>query len=150
MRRMELTAHRRIRRPAAEVFAFVSDAANNPSWQRGMVSCKWEGEGPVQVGSRYRQEARFLGRPVRSVFRVVELEPGRRIRIATVQSTFPITVERRVEPVDDATCTVSATIGGGPAVPALLRPVLRRLAQRSVDADYDRLVDLLERPCPPS
>ena len=30
-----------VARPAADVFAFVSDFENNPRWQRGMVSCRW-------------------------------------------------------------------------------------------------------------
>jgi hypothetical protein len=39
-------------------------------------------------------------------------------------------------------------ISGGPekGIAKLLEPLIARQAQRSVDADYDRLVDLLERP----
>lgn len=33
---MQLSASQTIDRPADEVFAFVSDAANNPRWQQGM------------------------------------------------------------------------------------------------------------------
>ncbi|MCW2633576.1 MAG: Polyketide cyclase / dehydrase and lipid transport, partial [Pseudonocardia sp.] len=29
-----------IDRPAAEVFAFVSDVGNNPRWQQGQRSCR--------------------------------------------------------------------------------------------------------------
>lgn len=80
---MELFATRTIRQPADTVAAFFFDAANNPVLQAGMRSCTWITPGPIGVGSRYTQEARFLGRPIRSTFEVVAYEPGRRITIHT-------------------------------------------------------------------
>lgn len=143
---MELTATRSIARPADEVFAFFSDAANNPKWQSGMVSCEWTSDPPIGVGSTYRQRARFMGRDIVSSFVVTGFEPGRRIVFETTESTFPIKVDRTVEELDAATCEVSALITGGPdrGVLKLLTPLMRGRAQKSVDDDYDRLVQLLE------
>lgn len=142
---MRLTATREIDRPAEEVFAFFSDASNNPKWQDGMVSCEWTTPPPIGVGSVYEQHARFMGRDVRSVFTVTEHIPGRSIKIETIESTFPITVHRTVEPTGPASCRVSAEIGGGPTgLLKLLAPLMRGRAQKSVDADYDRLKVLLE------
>jgi hypothetical protein len=145
---MQMTATRTIGRPAGAVFEFFADATNNPKWQKGMVSCEWVLGEPMEVGSRYQQRARFMGRPVVSTFVVKALEPGRLIEIETVESTFPIHVIRTVEAIDESTCRVSAVISGGPekGIAKLLEPLMARQAQRSVDADYDRLVDLLERP----
>lgn len=143
---MELHASRVIARPAEDVFAFVSDASNNPRWQGGMTSCEWTSPPPVQVGSTYEQKARFMGRDVNSTFVVTRLEPGRLIEIETVESTFPIRVVRSVDPIDEASCRVSAVITGGPqrGLLRLAAPLVRNKAQNSVDADYDRLVQLLE------
>ncbi|HUF14299.1 MAG TPA: SRPBCC family protein [Acidimicrobiia bacterium] len=143
---MELFAAREIHRPASEVFAFFSDAANNPKWQSGMISCRWTTEPPIAVGSRYQQQARFLGRDVNSTFVVKALEPGRMVEIETIDSTFPIRVRRIVEPLSEESCRVRAEISGGPERGPLkwLGPLVSRRAQRSVDADYDRLVQLLE------
>lgn len=143
---MRLTAHRHIARPAQEVFDFFADASNNPRWQRGMVSCEWTAEPPISVGSTYTQQARFMGRNVVSSFVVTEFDPGRRIAIETTESTFPIQVERRVERIDECSCQVSAHITGGPdkGIMKLIAPLIQRRAQKSVDADYDRLVQLLE------
>lgn len=57
----------------------------------------------------------------------------------------PCTSRRRgswaVESIAETTCRVTARISGGPGGAfKLVAPVIRRLAQRSVDADYDRLV----------
>lgn len=139
-------ATRIVSRPAGEVFEFFSDAANNPKWQKGMVSCDWTSPPPIGVGSTYRQRARFMGRDIVSVFAVTAYEPGRTIEINTIESTFPIRVVRTVDPIDEGTCRVSADVSGGPdrGLMKLLTPLIRNRAQRSVDADYDRLVALLE------
>ena len=142
---MQLSATRVIDRPALQVFAFVADVSNNPRWQKGQVSCRWTTPPPVGIGSTYDQEARFLGRRVLSTFEVVEYQPGRSVTIQTVTSSFPIRVRRSVEPLDEGRSRVVAEIDGEPGgFFRLVAPLVRRLAQRSVDADYDRLKDLLE------
>lgn len=141
---VDLFVEREINRPAGEVFEFFADAANNPRWQSGMKSCRWTSEPPIAVGSTYEQVAEFMGRPVRSVFEVTALEPGQLISIATIESTFPIQVTRSVESIDDDRCLVRARITGGPGgVLKVLSPLTDRLARRSIEADYDRLVNLL-------
>lgn len=135
-----------IRRPADEVFAFVSDASNNPRWQRGMHSCEWTSAPPVDVGSTYRQEASFLGRTIVTDFEVVEHTPGRSITIQSTSGPFPIRVRRSVTPLDDATCRVDADITGEPGrFFRIAAPFVQGIAQRSVTADYRRLQALLDR-----
>lgn len=142
---MDLYATREIGRPAREVFEFVSDSSNNPRWQKGQRSCVWTTPPPHGLGSVYEQEARFLGRTVSTRFKVVDYDPGRSITIESIESSFPIRVRRSVEPLGPERSRVTAEISGEPGgFFGLIGPVLRRLAQRSVDADYDRLVKLLE------
>jgi len=142
---MKLSATREIAKPATDVFAFFSDASNNPSWQKGQRSCVWTTPPPIGVGSMYDQEARFLGRRVFTRFEVVEFDPGRAMTIQSIQGSFPIRVRRSVEPIGSDRCRVVADISGEPAgFFRLASKPLQRLAQRSVDADYDRLKKLLE------
>jgi hypothetical protein len=75
---------------------------------------------------------------------MVDFEPGRSITIRSTAGSFPITVRRRVEPLDPATTRVHAEIMGKPGrFFRLAAPLVHRLAQRSVDGDYDRLVEVL-------
>ena len=143
---MQLKATREVRRPAEDVFEFFADASNNPLWQEGMLSCQWTSEPPLRVGSTYKQRARFMGRDVISTFVVTAYEPPESIEIKTVESTFPIQVRRSVESTAPASCLVSADISGGPekGLMKLIEPLMSSAAQRSVDRDYDRLVQLLE------
>ncbi len=136
---MELTASVEISRPATDVFAYLAEPRNNPLWQKGMKRCEWITDGPIAVGSQYRQEASFLGRSVVSLFEVVELAEGTSITFETIESTFPIKVRRWVEDRGVGTCLVSAVIGGGPRVPRFLEGLVGKIAQRSVTADYERL-----------
>ena len=110
-----------------------------------MMSCRWTSDPPIRVGSTYEQRARFLGRDVESSFVVTDFEPGRLIGIETVESTFPIQVTREVEPTGPSSSRVKAHIRGGPeGLARLLEPLMARAAKRSIEADYDRLVGLLE------
>lgn len=144
---IEVTATADIPRPADEVFAFVADMSNNPRWQRGQVSCEWSTPPPIAVGSRYDQRARFLGRDIVSSLEVVAFEPGRRIRIRTLDSPMAMDITREVEPLGEGSARVRATIRGGPTGPLrLLDPLTRRMVQRSVRGDYGRLTALLSPP----
>lgn len=135
-----------IRRSPVEVFAYLSNFENNPKWQSGMVSARFTSSGPLQVGSTYSQEARFLGRPVISEFEVVEYMPEKRIKITSTSGTFPITVTRLVEPDEEGGSRVSAVVeGDASGVYRLAEPIMKLMVQRSVQGDYDRLKSVLER-----
>ena len=98
----------------------------------------------MAVGSTYDQRARFLGRDIVSSFVVTRFEPGRLIEIKTVESTFPIQVTREVEPTGAESSRVKAHIRGGPeGLLRLLEPLMARSARKSIESDYDRLVEVL-------
>lgn len=134
-----------VARPAAELFDFVSDMANNPRWQSGMQTCEWTSPPPVGVGSTYDQVARFLGREIRTTFEVTAHEPGRLITIESRSGPLDLVITRTVAAVDDDTSRVDAVIQGTPRGPMrLLEPLLRGKVERDITADYRRLTELLE------
>lgn len=134
-----------IERPAAEVFAFVSDFPNNPRWQRGMQSCRWTSEPPLRVGSTYRQHARFLGKDVHQSFEVVDLVPGRRIGFRSTSGSFPISVVRTVEPLgDERSRFTEAVEGDARGFYKIASPVLQLLVRSSIKRDFPVLKRMLE------
>ena len=142
---MTMSATIEIARPAGTVFDYIANMELNPTWQGGMRECRVTSPPPLGVGSTYEQVASFLGRRIETRFVVTAFEPGRSITIESVESTFPITVTRRVEPLGDARCRASAMIEGGPGgVMRLASPLMKLIAQRSVRGDYARLRALLE------
>lgn len=142
---MEVTSSIEIDRSADEVFAYVADMSNNPVWQRGQVRCTWTSDPPLQLGSTYDQEAKFLGRRIVSSFVVTEYEPDARIRIVSTGGTMPIDVTRTVAPLSGSRCTVGAVVrGDAPGLMRFLGPILPAMVRTSVKKDYQRLKKLLE------
>lgn len=134
----------RINRPSDEVFDFISNFENNPLWQSGQVEARFTSEGPLRVGSTYNQVAKFLGRRIESTFEVLEYEPGRKVKAASTSGSFPITFTRMVE-ARDGGAEVSAVVeGDASGFFKLAEPLLARMVQRSVDADYRNLKQILE------
>jgi len=142
---LEVVAQQAIRRPAAEVFDFIADMANNTQWQKGMRSCAWTSDPPVRVGSTYDQEASFLGKKIVSSFEVTGFVPGERIRITSTSGPMPIDVMREVDPVTDNVCLVEAVVrGDATGLFRIATPIIKLMVRRSVNADYRRLKALLE------
>jgi uncharacterized membrane protein len=136
-----------IERPADEVFAFVSEFPNNPRWQRGQRSCRWTSEPPLRVGSTYDQHARFLGRDMVNAFRVVELEPARRVTFTSESGTFPLTITRTVEPLGAERSRFTEHVRGEPGgFFRIAEPLLRPLVKATIKRDFPRLKALLEAP----
>ena len=127
-----------------EVFAYISNFENNPKWQSGMQQAKFTSEGPLGVGSTYTQVAKFLGRRIQSTFEVLEYEPERMVKATTTSGSFPITFTRLVEPVEGGTQVAAIIEGDASGFFKLAEPLMARLVQRSVDADYANLKHILE------
>ena len=146
--KVDITSGCEIARPVADVWAVIADFSRNTEWQGGMRSCEWITDPPIAVGSRYVQEAGFLGRTIRTTFEVVDLDTsdGRRsVTIDTVEGTFPILVTRTVERIADDRSRVSAHVRGSPdGVMGVVSPLMKPMVRRSVDGDYARLRQLLE------
>jgi hypothetical protein len=144
--RIDVSTSIDIDRPADEVFAFVSEFPNNPHWQGGQRSCEWTSEPPLRVGSTYDQHARFLGKDMTNSFRVVEHDPGRRVRFTSTSGSFPITVTRTVEALDDSRSRFTEHVQGEPGrFFRIAEPILRRLVKRSIRRDFPHLKALLEK-----
>jgi uncharacterized membrane protein len=135
-----------INRPSQEVFDYISNFENNPKWQNGMVSARFTSEGPFGVGSTYVQEAKFLGRPVHSNFKVIAFEAGRMVKATSESGSFPITFTRIVEPKDSGSQVRAIIEGDAGGFYRLAEPLLARMVKRSVDGDYANLKAILEKP----
>ncbi len=135
---------RSIDAPPSAVFELLSDFERNPTWQKGMRSCRWTTDPPVRTGSTYVQEAGFLGRTIESTFEVVEYEPGRRVTATTVAGSFPITFTRTVTPRNAGSLVEARIEGDASGFFRIATPILRPMVRRSIEADYDRLVKMFE------
>jgi uncharacterized protein YndB with AHSA1/START domain len=136
-----------IQRPVAEVFAFVTDARNNPRWQAqsGLRQTIQEPESPVGVGTRITEVWHFMGRDASSLSEVTAYVPNQRYVRTQVSSSGPIAWgELRVEPVAGGTrLTSSATLRASGLMVVLL-PLMARMLHRAHGASQRTLKRLLE------
>jgi uncharacterized protein YndB with AHSA1/START domain len=86
---IKLKVHTSIRRPVAEVFAFVTDVANFPRWSGDLVKeSRQTSPGPIGQGATFAQTNQFLGRPFATQFEVIEYEPDRKFCVQNTVRGF--------------------------------------------------------------
>jgi uncharacterized protein YndB with AHSA1/START domain len=69
-----------IRRPPAEVFAYLADPENIPKWNYAIASTRQTTPGSVGVGTRFRQ-TRTIPRPAEEELEVTGFEPDRHLAL---------------------------------------------------------------------
>jgi hypothetical protein len=143
MARGEASIH--IERPPDEVFAFVGDAADNPSWRKNAVRTEWLDGGPMRVGRRGRQTARLLGREWTVEAVVDEWDPPRAATWRAIQGSVTVRSWIRVQPEATGSFVSGGAEGGfrGPLGALLTRLAAPRMV-RQADADLRLLRERLE------
>jgi uncharacterized membrane protein len=133
-----------IERPLDEVFAYVTDPANVPRWQSGVLSTTKTSEEPMRAGVRWREVRTFLGRRVEGTLEATEYEPGRLFAVKSVSGTVAIQVRHLFEPFDGGTRIRVLAEGSPGRLRRLGGRFVRRAAERQLKGDFARLKRLLE------
>ena len=137
-----------IDKPIGEVFDFTHDLVNNPLWQTTVVEIEPLTEGPMRVGSQWREVRRFLGKRIETVLELTEYEPSARSAVRMVSGPVPLTGTYEYEPVDGGTrFTVTGELDAHGFF-KLAEPVFARITGRELEANLGHLKDLLEAGAP--
>jgi carbon monoxide dehydrogenase subunit G len=84
--------------PIDDAFAFIADFANANRWDPGVATAeRINGGGPAQVGAQYELGIRMGGGVVPMEYRIVELEPARRVVLSGRGSGVVATDDIRFE-----------------------------------------------------
>jgi uncharacterized membrane protein len=142
-----VTVEIEISRPPADVWEYLVNAEHNPEWLRNMSSCRWITDPPIQVGSRYEQVARFLGKEVRTTFEVSALEQERLVTITSLPgSSFPLRITRKLDPIGPQRCLVTEVATGDTGgFYRVAEAPMRVMVRHNIDRAYRSLKQLLER-----
>lgn len=74
-----------IERSATEVYAFLADGLNNPSWRRGVQSIALRSGVPGETGAVYGQTLTGpRGRPIQGDYRITTADPGRALAFQVI------------------------------------------------------------------
>jgi uncharacterized protein YndB with AHSA1/START domain len=134
-----------IDRPIEEVFAFATDPDNVSLWQSTSLETEQTSEGPVGVGTTFRDTSKFLGRRIESTYEVTENDPPHKQCMRITSGPIPGSGCYALEPTDGGstrfTQNFEADVGG---FFRLAEPLVGRAIRRQMEADMATLKDLLE------
>ena len=139
----EVRVEARVARPPEAVAAYMFDPHHDPDWITGIEHVD-PPAAPVGVGTETHRVARFMGRRIDYVLRVIEHVPNRLLVMESVRAPFPMGVTYGVEP-DQSGSRVSLGVSGGYGLlMRLAEPIVRRQIKRSLEADLRHLKERLE------
>lgn len=135
-----------IARPPGDVFAYVTDPARFPEWQRDIVSVRAGDTSPPGVGWRFTTTRR-IGRAERTMTQeITEVSPPRTWAARGVDGPIRPDVTLTVEPTGDGTgsrATFTFSFQGH-GIGEVLVPVVRRMTARQAPASLRTLKERLE------
>ncbi|HUF39731.1 MAG TPA: SRPBCC family protein [Anaerolineales bacterium] len=91
-----------IHRPVETVFAFVTDAEGGTKWHRANRITPVS-PGPIQLGSTYRVEGRFLFWTFDSLSEVTAFEPDRLVEYSSDAGMYAYTLRYELERTESGT-----------------------------------------------
>lgn len=135
-----------IQRPVAEVFDFVADERNEPSYNPRMLTAEKVSSGPVGAGTRFRAAVRTMGRTNWMTIEITGYDRPRRLESWTRLAMTDISGRLAFEPVADGTrmrwCWQLTPRG----LVKLLTPAIARQGRRQEQAIWASLKHHLEAP----
>ena len=140
---MKIEASVIVNRPAEDVWKFMTDLANTPKWDPGVIEVKQTSTGPIGVGTTL--QSRHSRNRVLNV-RVIEYEPNRKFTLeftsGPVKGTRGSYVMANIEGKNTKlTRTLDVKFSG---VYKLLGPFLARSARRERGAEVSNVKRILE------
>lgn len=133
-----------INRPVAEVFAFVTDPANETKWQEGVVSASTTSAGAMGVGSEVVETRKFMGRDMVSKMKVSAYEANKKFVFKVADGPVPFEMNQTYESNGDGT-KISVVIEGEPGgFFKLAEGMVRKQLETQMAADFERAKKVLE------
>jgi uncharacterized protein YndB with AHSA1/START domain len=133
-----------IDRPIQQVFAYVTDQTNTPSWQAGLVEVRRTTAGPIGLGTKHTLVRNFMGRRMEADNEYVAYEANKLVTFRTTSGP-PLTASYLFEIAPSGTRLTSRVELHGAGYFGLLEPVIGAGLRREMKAALPALKALLER-----
>jgi uncharacterized membrane protein len=134
-----------IERPAGIVSAYVSDPSNAPLWHGNIKSAEWKSAPLIHAGSRVAFVAEFLGRKLEYTYELVEVVPGEKLAMRSVEGPFPMETIYTFEETREGHTRMTLRNHGEPAgVSKLMAPMIATAMRNANEKDLAKLKEILE------
>ncbi len=133
-----------IDRPVSEVFAFVTDPANNAKWQEGLVESRMVSSTAMGVGAHVTDIRKFLGRDMESKLEVTVFEPNKRFVQKVVSGPIPFEIIQTFDPSVNGPKLTVLTQGEPGGFFKLAAGMVQKQLESQLQGDVERLKKVLE------
>jgi uncharacterized membrane protein len=128
-----------IKRPVADVFAYVIDPERLPEWQESAVSIRKISD------RRWEEERRIAGRRVECEVEVTELESHKRFNLRSDAGSIELEVEHVFSETDGGTRLEVVAEGKAGGLMRFAERTIESRARDELETDLDRLKRVLEK-----
>jgi carbon monoxide dehydrogenase subunit G len=133
-----------IARPPAEVFPWLFDADKVPRWTSSLESYERVGNGPLTVGSRFRQTLDIKGRRITVDLEVTRVDAPNAAETRFSEHGFDVTNAYALADAPAGTrLTQTVDAGFGSFSARLLAPIVEPYLREKLERDLAALRDLL-------
>jgi carbon monoxide dehydrogenase subunit G len=131
----------RVRRPIAEVFAFLSDLENIPKWNYYVLEVRKTSAGPIKIGTTYHQ----IRKTDQQDFRITTLEHNHTLAIKTSPQSSPSLEMRFILSEEGNATRIRDQWKLETGQPALLERLAAGKVKSAVAENLTKLMQLLEQ-----
>ncbi len=133
-----------IERPVDDVFQYVADLENAPSWNEAIAKTTNITAGPVRVGTKYRQY-RDSPKPVAEVLEVITFRPNERLEVVGRLADNPAHVTYLFEETEAGTRLINdIELEPEGVLLRLVTPLLTTRIKGAVADNLEELKNILE------
>ena len=133
-----------INKPAAEVFAFMSEFSNDAKWQGDLVRSEKTSDGPTAVGSTGTFVQKMMGREVQNDVMVTVYEPSKRFGMKTTSGPVQFEALVNLEDMGGGTHLTMNAKGEAGGFFKVAEGLLQKELEKSFERDLARLKQILE------
>jgi carbon monoxide dehydrogenase subunit G len=136
-----LTVERTVRTatPIDRVFAYLSDFTHTEEWDPGTVRTTRIDDGPIVVGSRFRNVSKFRGRETELEYRLARLEPDQRLTFVGENKTVTSTDDLTFTATDSGTSIHYRAQFDFKGIAKLVSPFLRSTIEKLADQTVQKM-----------
>jgi carbon monoxide dehydrogenase subunit G len=130
----------RVEAPPEELFAYLSDLANLPEWQTGIVSADITSGDELGVGTTARVVRDLMGQQIEAPMTVTAYEPPGRLAIRSEVSGVKATAELDMIPADGGATDLGFAMEiRGSLITSFMEPMIAGAAGGEIDASIARI-----------
>ncbi len=137
----EVSVH--LNRPVEQVFAFLADPGKLPMWQSNLIKTEQLTEGPLRLGSRFREVRMIRNKAQEVQGEVTAFDPNKRLATQTVEKPR-VSISYSFQPEDGGTRLSYKFVMQTGGLMRLFEAPIRSAIEKQSGSDFERLKHLLE------